>query len=177
MRKESYKVKNPKEIIFGDPMYFEEFTGRRLDELIVDFKPPQYFEARVILTEQPMEEYPEFMEQTMTLYLAPEQTLKVYMDGCMCESQEIKEKVIGVDTARYLIQVDEREEILHTGGDGYWGSFQEITHKHGNRRILDAAILSIVIPDSENFEGMKKLMEYLFEDAKPIKKKKRDKQR
>ncbi len=67
MRKESYKVKNPKEIIFGDSMYFEEFTGRRLDELIVDFKPPQYFEARVILTEQPMEEYPEFMEQTMTL--------------------------------------------------------------------------------------------------------------
>lgn len=139
MRKESYKVKNPKEIIFGDSMYFEEFTGRRLDELIVDFKPPQYFEARVILTEQPMEEYPEFMEQTMTLQLAPEQTLKVYMDGCMYESQEVKEKVIGVDTARYLIQVDEREEILHTGGDGYWGSFQEIAHKHGNRRILDAA--------------------------------------
>ncbi len=57
----------------------------------------------------------------------------------MYESQEVKEKVIGVDTARYLIQVDEREEILHTGGDGYWGSFQEIAHKHGNRRILDAA--------------------------------------
>ena len=80
MKKESYKVKNLKEIIFGDPMYFEEFTGRRLDEVIVDFKSPQYFEDRGILTEQPMEEYPEFMEQTMALYLAPEQTLKVYMD-------------------------------------------------------------------------------------------------
>lgn len=31
MRKEIYKVKNPKRIVFGDPLYFEEFKGASLN--------------------------------------------------------------------------------------------------------------------------------------------------
>ena len=30
MRKEIYSVKCPKQVQFGDPMYFEEYEGRKL---------------------------------------------------------------------------------------------------------------------------------------------------
>lgn len=35
MRKEIYKIKCPKHIIFGDPQYFEEFKGTKLKRLTV----------------------------------------------------------------------------------------------------------------------------------------------
>lgn len=34
--KEIYKVQTPKRIVFGDPLYFEEFSGARLEQLVVD---------------------------------------------------------------------------------------------------------------------------------------------
>ena len=37
--KETYAVKLPKKIIFGDPLYFEEFKGKKLDRLVVNFHP------------------------------------------------------------------------------------------------------------------------------------------
>ena len=36
MRKETYKIKCPKHIVFGDPLYFEEYKGERLKKLVVD---------------------------------------------------------------------------------------------------------------------------------------------
>ena len=52
MRKEIYKIKCPKHIIFGDPQYFEEFKGAELKRLTVDYKPSEYFDtARLVLQE------------------------------------------------------------------------------------------------------------------------------
>ena len=45
MRKEIYKIKNPKHIVFGDPLYFEDFKGAELKRLTVDYKPPKSFDA------------------------------------------------------------------------------------------------------------------------------------
>lgn len=42
------------------------------------------------------------------------------MDEKMYASQKIEQKEIGVDSARYLIDVDGRYEDIRTGGDGYW---------------------------------------------------------
>ena len=42
MRKEIYKIKNPKHIVFGDPLYFEDFKGAELKRLTVDYKPPKF---------------------------------------------------------------------------------------------------------------------------------------
>ena len=47
--KETYMVNLPKKIVFGDPLYFEEFKGKKLDSLVVDFSPPRHFEAAVVL--------------------------------------------------------------------------------------------------------------------------------
>ena len=49
--KEIYKVQTPKRIVFGDPLYFEEFSGARLEQLVVDVQPPEAFGARVVLRE------------------------------------------------------------------------------------------------------------------------------
>lgn len=104
----------------------------------------------------------------MVIYMAPKQTIGIYMDGKMFESQGITQKDIGVDTACYVINVDGRYEDIHTGGDGYWGSCEEFYRKQGSRKICDAVIISIAIPDFENFEGMEQLTHYFFEDVHEV---------
>lgn len=165
MRKEIYSVKCPKQVQFGDPMYFEEYEGRKLENLVVDCKPPRGFVAKVVLVEEPMKEYPDEMSRTMTLYMAPKETIDTYVDGYMYEGQDVKEKEIGVDTAKYLLHVDGRYEEIHTGADGYWGNHLEFSRGQGKSRILDAITVSVCMPEFEDFESMKRLTGYIFLDA------------
>ena len=108
--KEIYKVQTPKRIVFGDPLYFEEFSGARLEQLVVDVQPPEAFGARVVLREFSAAEAPDTLIRTMEVYLAPEEDMDIYLRGMKYELQECIEKEIGVDTARYYLQVDDREE-------------------------------------------------------------------
>lgn len=146
-------------------MYFEEYKGKKLTSLVVDCKPPRSFAAKVVLTEASMEEFPDEMFCTMTLYMAPEATINTYVDGCMYKGQKVTEKEIGVDTARYLIDADGRYEEFNTGGDGYWGCYQEFSRRQGTNRILDAITVSMCMPEFQDFEGMKHLTGYFFSDA------------
>ena len=77
--KETYYVKLPKHIVFGDPWYFEEYSGEKLDSLVVDMNPPSHFQARVVLEAVQDEKYPDAMLHTLCLYMAPEQTIQTYM--------------------------------------------------------------------------------------------------
>lgn len=168
MRKETYSVKCPQRFIFGDPLYFEEFKGEKLASLVVDYSPPSFYEARVVLEEKQMDEYPDFMERTMTLYTAPQRTIQTYMDGCMYKGQEQIVKNIGVDTACYMIEVDGRSVEIKTGGDGYWGDCQEFYFNHEDRRILDAVITHISMPEFMGFADMKQYASYFFEGLQHI---------
>lgn len=58
VRKEKFKIKCPKRIQFGDPLYYEDFKDKpeRLKKLVVDYKPKPEFKAGVLLTEM---EYPD----------------------------------------------------------------------------------------------------------------------
>ena len=141
--KEIYKVQTPKRIVFGDPLYFEEFSGARLEQLVVDVQPPEAFGARVVLREFSAAEAPDTLIRTMEVYLAPEEDMDIYLRGMKYELQECIEKEIGVDTARYYLQVDDREDILHTGGDGYWGSYEELSRNTRDGRMVEAAILTV----------------------------------
>lgn len=158
MKKEIYSVKCPERFQFG-------FKGKKLTSLVVDCKSPRSFAAKVVLTETPMEEFPDMMSCTMTLYMAPVATIDTYVDGCMYKGQEVTEKEIGVDTARYLINVDERYEEIHTGGDGYWGNYLEFSRGKGANKILDAIMVSVCMPEFQDFEKMKHLTGYFFSDA------------
>ena len=126
MNKEVYKIQCPEHIVFGDPLYFEQYKGQKLRSLVVDYKPPGHFEARLVLLEQKNEQFEDFMERSMEIYLAPAETMKTYLDGMKYRAQKMKEKMIGVDTARYLLTVDDRSDEIRTGGDGCWGQRNRI---------------------------------------------------
>lgn len=169
MRKEEYQVKCPKHIVFGDPLYFEQFKGARLKKLVVDYKPPMHFNAaRLILTERPNVQYPEYTDRAMTLYLAPRQYMETYANGMRHILQRIAEKEIGVDTARYLFSIDGRDEEIRTGTDGWWGSFDELYRQIGEKRVSDAVRLTVAMPDHYSFDDMKRLAGYFFEDLQPM---------
>lgn len=68
MRKETYKIKCPKHIVFGDPLYFEEYKGERLKKLVVDYEVPAKFDtARLVLEEKPFEKCPDMMHRMKTI--------------------------------------------------------------------------------------------------------------
>lgn len=169
VRKEKFKIKCPKRIQFGDPLYYEDFKDKpeRLKKLVVDYKPKPEFKAGVLLTEMEYPEFPGYMARTMTVYFAPERYLSTYLDEKMYASQKIEQKEIGVDSARYLIDVDGRYEDIRTGGDGYWGDYQELYREINGKKYVDAVVISISMPDDMSFESMKRLAEYFFEDMSP----------
>lgn len=159
MRSEIYEIQRPKHIVFGDPMYFAEFKGEKLAKLVVDYAPPPHFTAKLRLQEQKEDGYTLL---DMELWLAPSKTIGVYMDGMQYESQQMSEKEIGVDSASYRIEVDGRSDTIHTGGDGYWGNYMELSRQIGDIKICDAVHIMIGIPEGYDFEEMKKLAQSLF---------------
>ena len=46
--------------------------------------------------------------------------MQTYLQDMVYESQTHTVKKLGVDTARYYLGVDDRDDIIRTGGDGYW---------------------------------------------------------
>ena len=170
VKKEIYVVDCPTHIRFGDPMYFERFEGQKLERLVVDCKVPKNFVARVVLREQPIEGLPGEMLDTMTLYMAPERTISTYMDGYCYKGQEVEQKEIGVDTATYLFEVDGRYEEFNTEGDGYWGESREFSRIRDGRSIIDAAVITVCMPETRGFEDMRRLVHYFFQGAQLLEK-------
>lgn len=169
LRSEGYKVACRKKIIVGDPLYFEEYSGEKLKSLVADYMPPEFFEARVRLSEIELDIMPGIPLCSMDIYLAPKETISTYVDGMMYETQEIKSKAIGVDTARYLICVNDRSDTIHTDGDGYWGVCEEYISKSGNKRCIDAIVIRMSMPENETFDNVKQRIQYFFKDVQPVK--------
>ena len=168
VKKEIYVVDCPTHIRFGDPMYFERFEGQ--ERLVVDCKVPKNFVARVVLREQPIEGLPGEMLDTMTLYMAPERTISTYMDGYCYKGQEVEQKEIGVDTVTYLFEADGRYEEFNTEGDGYWGESREFSRIRDGRSIIDAAVITVCMPETRGFEDMRRLVHYFFQGAQLLEK-------
>ena len=94
--------------------------------------------------------------------------MDVYLSEQMYEGQEEKTKVVLVDTARYLLKVDDRSDEIHTGADGEWGFFSEVYHKKREHRISDAVIITIAVPDDKDFTAMREMARYFFQDMEPL---------
>ena len=162
--KEIYKVKPPERIVFGDPMYFEQCKKGELKRLTVDYKPPDSFRAKVVLEETPYEECPDEMFRAMSIYFAPSQTIDVYAQGKQYESQDYISRDIGVDSARYLLGMDGNYDIFSTGGDGYWGEYAELFRTVNGKQYVDAVIITVVMPEYETMEDMRKWLKYFFKE-------------
>lgn len=124
----------------------------------------------MVLLEQKSEQLEDFIERSMVIYLAPAETMKTYLDGMKYTSQKMKEKMIGVDTARYLLTVNDRSDEIYTGGDGCWGSETELYRQVGNQRVSDAVMISMALPDYMNFDDMRRMARYFFPDMQQINK-------
>lgn len=162
--KEVYKVKPPERIAFGDPLYFEQCTEEELKRLTVDYKPPDSFRAKVVLEETPYEKCPDEMCRAMSIYFAPSQTINVYVQGKQYKSQDYISRDIGVDSARYLLGMDGNYDIFSTGGDGYWGEYAELSRTVNGKRYVDAVIITVVMPEYETMEDMRKWLKYFFKE-------------
>lgn len=171
MREEIYQIRRPGHILFGDPLCLE--NKGCFKHVLVDYRPEKYFDVRLVLKEEPDPEDARFILKYMDLYFAPSQDLKIYMNNRMYQGQQSESKGVAVDTARYHIEVDGRELDIHTGADGWWGSFTEFYRMDGNRKISDAAILSIYVPEEMNFSWMKQNARYLFGELQLIEKNKK----
>lgn len=171
MREEIYQIRRPKHILFGDPLCLKD--KEHFKNVLVDYWPEKYFDARLVLKEKPDPEEGKAILKYMDLYFAPEQDLKIYMNDRMYEEQQAESKGVAVDTARYHIEVDGRELDIYTGADGWWGNFTEFYRMDGNRKISDAAILSIYVPDETDFSSMRQNVRYLFGELQPINKNKK----
>lgn len=163
--KQTYEIKTPTQLVFGDPMYFEQFQGKRLEELVVNLSPPKNFAAKVVLDEFPLEDYPEFKARTMSIFLAPAAEIDTYLKDMMYGNQVETVRPLGVDTAQYYLQVDDRGDTFHTGGDGCWGEYREYSRGHGSKRVLDAAVLTVCMPDDFTFSETQTLLYEFFEDV------------
>lgn len=102
------------------------------------------------------------MHRTMTIFLAPHDHMDVYLSNHKYTVQQEATKVIGVDTARYLFEVDGRYEEIRTMADGVWGITSEVYRMNGNRRISDAVIIVVDMPEDKDFHEMCALARYFL---------------
>ena len=161
MRKEMYSVKCPEHILIGNPWYWKTMSR---ENLVVDFKPAQTFDAAVSIEERGIDK----ILICVVMCFAPKEHMSVYLDGRQYTTQKLNVKQIGMDTEEYMISVDERRNTLHTGGNGYRGNFTEVYREIRKKKRLDAVIITLAMPLAMSFEEIKRTISYFFEDMKLI---------
>ncbi len=164
---ETYKVKTPEYIEFGDPWY-KDFEPERVAQLMVNTFPRPTDACRVVLTAEPSEHYAGMYDCTMSIFIAPTAHIETYMQGCVYEGQQVNDRRIGVDTAKYLIDVDGSFDEIHTGADGHWGNHLKIGRNIGGKEITDCEIIRIYMPEEETMDSMRQKFCYFFSDAQQI---------
>lgn len=87
------------------------------------------------------------------------------LEGCVYEGQEVNDRRIGVDTAKYLIDVDGAFDEIHTGADGHWGNHLKIGRNINGNEIVDCEIIRIYMPEEETMDSMRQRFRYFFSDA------------
>ena len=50
------------------------------------------------------------------------------------------------------------------GGDGYWGSYEELSRNTRDGRMVEAAILTVIWPEYESMESMRQHAFFFFRD-------------
>lgn len=112
---------------------------------------------------------PELMLLDMTIYIAPKERIDTYLGGMMYKGQLIDEKDIGVDTARYDVRINGKNNTIYTGADGAWGSYTEYYLEHKGMRGVDCMIINLGFSsDFDTMESMREHLRYFFDDVKQI---------
>lgn len=106
LRSEVFAVKSPKKIVVGDPHYIETVPQENLKELMAAYKPPEYFETRLVIEESETAIPLNCEKQTfraIEIYMAPRTAIDIYMKGCLYEGQKVEQRPIGVDVQKVTL--------------------------------------------------------------------------
>ena len=114
MREERFRIQCPKHFLVGDSGRFEKSPQGKDSDFVVDYAPPEMFEAGIVLQEMGTEGD---TYCTMYVYFAPEEHLPVYMDSMKYDLQKVSIRKIFVDTEEYLIKVNEKTKKFYAGED------------------------------------------------------------
>lgn len=171
MREERFRIQCPKHFLVGDSGRFEKSPQGKDSDFVVDYAPPEMFEAGIVLQEMGTEGD---TYCTMYVYFAPEEHLPVYMDSMKYDLQKVSIRKIFVDTKEYLIKVNEKTKKFYAGEDGCWGSYTELYRKENGERLTDAVIVFLCMPDEMKFQEMEAVMGELFEKLPVIDKEKKE---
>lgn len=165
MKTKIYSIDCPRRIQFGDPLYVEKYKGKELSSLVVNRLIPKKFVAKVVLREEPYKECPDLMCRSIEICLGPQKYIDTYANGRIYSNQEIVEKQIGVDTACYYIDVDDRYNEINTGADGMWGNECILYKKTNKRKVIEGIIITIEMPEDETLESMEEMVRYFFKNV------------
>ena len=170
MREERFRIQCPKHFLVGDSEHFEKSSQEKDSDFVVDYAPPEIFEAGIVLQEMGTEGE---TYCTMYVYFAPEEHMPVYMDSMKYDLQKVSIRKIFVDTEEYLIKVNEKTKKFCAGEDGCWGSYTELYRRENGERQTDAVIVFLCMPDEMKFQEMEAVMGELF-DKLPVNKEKKE---
>lgn len=144
--------KKERKIIIGDPSYFDEFKGKKLKSLTIDLKIPKEFYQEIEL-ENESDVY--FFKYYFGLN---EKMVSLLKEGKRYSNQKESSKEIGVDTARYYCMVNENDDEISTGSDGYCG--MELILKKDNK--MECGYIEMCLPFDYSEKEAIKTIEYFF---------------
>lgn len=168
MENEKYRAKSPRHILMADASYFEEDGNEQEGYDIIDYRPPLEFQMDILFEKK----WDLFLESPIpsmiSLYFAPEQ----YLDQCLnleiSPRCDCSRQIISVENVQYRIIVDERQQNVETGEEGEWGVYQEYYNHDESLPKLCAVHIGFIVPEQEDFEGMRNRIYSLFEEVYPV---------
>lgn len=169
LKKAEGRMSMPKKITIGDPMYFEDGVGLQYT-YSKSFRGKSDWKCALevsenLITCQPDEFFKEGLKYTdvsFKIYLAyDEKMLSLLRANKMYTRQKEKTTELGVDSASYIISVNNDEELIKTGGDGCIGGVSEYFTKNKLEGVIIEATLSDYT--GYDYESAKKLFQMLFD--------------
>ena len=170
LKKAEGRIPMMKKIKIGDPMYFEEggnglkYTYSKSFRQKGDWKCALEVLENLIICppDEFFKEGLKYKDISFKAYLAyDEKMLSLLKENKIYTRQKEKVTELGVDTASYIISVNNEEELIKTGGDGWIGQVIEYYTKTKLEGIVIEATLSDYT--GYTFESAKKLFQWLFD--------------
>lgn len=147
------RIKTPNRICIGDPYYLDEPIANR-NSLIFKKTFPKNFLSSLSVTHNEDEGFVEIL-----ICFAPdEKHLKAYEEESYFSACNMKKIDLGCDTACFRIEVDDREDVIHTMADGYYGYAASFTYNRKSR----GSFVSLVIDEDIYDERIESSIKYLF---------------
>lgn len=167
LSKISAEVKMPKKMYIGDPMYFEKFEGKKLSKLTYanNYRgKSEWFGLLSIIEKEGSFEIEgkthTYKDIEIMISFAPnKKLLNIYDEEKCMNYQREKTTPIGVDTARYVIGIDDKEIEINTQADGFWG----VVCQYFNVSKLEGIFVVLNTGEYNDLEQVKLDLEYLFD--------------